>query len=99
MCGLTTLPHSYNQWVSGRPDTCSVEQMFRPDGLYRYGIVIEYNTQPVIPGKGSAIFVHCWQAPGVPTAGCVALAQRIYFSLIAWLTPEKQPVIILEAAD
>jgi len=90
---------NYNQWVSGQHHAGSVEQMLRTDGLYRYGIVIEYNTQPVIPGKGSAIFVHCWQAPGVATAGCVALAAEDLLRLIAWLAPAKQPVIILEAAD
>ena len=42
----------YNQWVSGMPVARSFERMKRSDNLYQYGIVIGYNTHPVIPGAG-----------------------------------------------
>jgi L,D-peptidoglycan transpeptidase YkuD (ErfK/YbiS/YcfS/YnhG family) len=86
----------YNRWVSGKLPNVSFEQMLRQDGLYRYGVVIEYNTQPVVAGKGSAIFMHIWKAPGEPTSGCVALAETDLLQVITWLTPEKHPVIIME---
>lgn len=85
----------YNTWVSGTTEAASWETMLRPDGLYRHGIVVEYNTRPVVPGKGSAIFVHLWRGPGEPTAGCVALAETELLEVIAWLDPGKRPVIIL----
>jgi L,D-peptidoglycan transpeptidase YkuD (ErfK/YbiS/YcfS/YnhG family) len=87
-------PH-YNTWVHGEPAAASWEEMLRPDGLYRHGIVVNYNTSPVVPGKGSAIFVHIWRGSGQPTAGCVALAEDDLLQLIAWLSPEKSPVIVL----
>lgn len=85
----------YNTWVQGRPRASSWEEMLRSDGFYRYGIVVQYNTSPVVPGKGSAIFVHLWRGPEEKTAGCIGLAETGLLRLIAWLTPEKRPVIVL----
>jgi L,D-peptidoglycan transpeptidase YkuD (ErfK/YbiS/YcfS/YnhG family) len=85
----------YNRWVSGVPNAASFERMLRPDGLYKYGIVIEYNTGPVLAGKGSAIFVHLWRAAGEPTSGCVAMAEASLLKLLSWLDPDKQPLIVL----
>ncbi|MDR3564576.1 MAG: L,D-transpeptidase family protein [Negativicutes bacterium] len=84
----------YNRWVEGIPAGVSYEPMLRPDGLYRYGLVIEYNTAPVVAGKGSAIFMHLWRG-GEPTAGCVALAEEDLLRILSWLQPSKQPLIIL----
>ncbi len=86
----------YNQWVSAPTQATSFENMLRPDGLYDIGAVIEYNTSPVIPGNGSAIFIHIWRDHGLkPTAGCVALNQRNLRQLLAWLRADLKPVIIL----
>jgi L,D-peptidoglycan transpeptidase YkuD (ErfK/YbiS/YcfS/YnhG family) len=85
----------YNQWVVGKPDAASFEEMKRKDDLYRYGVVIEYNTDPIVPGNGSAIFMHIWRAPGKPTSGCVAFSPRSLKHLLAWLDVERDPVILL----
>jgi L,D-peptidoglycan transpeptidase YkuD (ErfK/YbiS/YcfS/YnhG family) len=86
----------YNQWVSGSPTANSFEQMKRRDNLYQSGIVIGYNMHPVIPGAGSAIFVHVWRRYNGPTSGCVALNQRYLRKILRWLDRYNQPVIILE---
>jgi len=86
----------YNQWVSGTPSASSFERMKRPDDLYQYGIVIGYNTHPIVPGVGSAIFMHVWRRYNSPTAGCVALNQRNLRKILRWLEQRYQPVIILE---
>jgi len=86
----------YNQWVRGRPLASSFETMLREDGLYDLGTVIEYNTNPVVPGLGSAIFVHIWRDGGKkPTAGCVALSRPRLAKLLSWLDAEKIPVVVL----
>lgn len=85
----------YNQWVTGKPRASSFEKMRRPDHLYKYGAVIEYNTDPIIPGNGSAIFLHIWRAPGKPTSGCVALAPGSLKLLLRWLDASHQPVILI----
>jgi zinc D-Ala-D-Ala dipeptidase len=85
----------YNTWVQGIPQAASFEHMKRQDHLYKIGIVIEYNTNPVVPGQGSAIFLHIWRKPGASTTGCVALSEEQMVQLLQWLDPLKQPVIIL----
>ena len=89
----------YNQWVVGLPVAKSFERMRRFDYLYSYGIVIGYNMHPIIPGAGSAIFMHVWRGVNSSTSGCVALNQRQLKRILRWLKQEYQPVIILEKTD
>ena len=85
----------YNRWVSGRPKAASMEKMKREDDLYKYGIVIEYNTSPIVRGKGSAIFLHLWRDQAKGTAGCVAMPEDKVLKLLDWLDPAKKPLIIM----
>jgi L,D-peptidoglycan transpeptidase YkuD (ErfK/YbiS/YcfS/YnhG family) len=85
----------YNQWVSGRPQAQSFEEMRRKDNLYAQGAIIEYNTNPIVPGKGSAIFLHIWRNYYKPTAGCVATSQRNIRRLLQWLDKDKGAMIVL----
>lgn len=86
----------YNQWVTGDIPEVSHEILRRQDDLYKYVIVIEYNTDPVIPGTGSAIFMHVWRAANKPTAGCVAVAEADILRLLHWLDAHRNPVILLK---
>ena len=86
----------YNQWVKqGETNAVSYEKMKREDGQYRYGIVIEYNTNPVIKGHGSAIFFHVWKGKEFPTSGCVAVSGEDIVKIFEWLDPSASPVIIM----
>lgn len=85
----------YNQWVTGDVPGVSHEILRRQDGLYKYAVVIEYNTDPVVSGMGSAIFMHIWRGAGQPTAGCVATAESDLLNLLHWLDSRRNPVIIL----
>jgi len=86
----------YNQWVTGKPEAKSFEDMKRKDDLYKYGAVIEYNTNPIVPGNGSAIFIHIWRGLGQPTSGCVALSPRSLKKVLQWLDADRHPVVILD---
>ena len=86
----------YNQWIRGTPRANSFEKMKRPDNLYQYGVVIGYNSHPVVPGAGSAIFIHVWREVDNPTAGCVALSQRYLRKILCWLDKHHQPVIVIQ---
>jgi len=86
----------YNQWVVGDAPEISHEVLRRQDELYKYAVVIEYNTDPVVPGMGSAIFLHVWRGAGEPTAGCVALSSDDVLRLLQWLDARWNPVILLE---
>ena len=64
-----------------------------------FGLVIQHNVAPVVKGKGSAIFLHVWRAPGVPTEGCTAMAKNDLLTLIRWLKPAKFPHLIQVPID
>jgi L,D-peptidoglycan transpeptidase YkuD (ErfK/YbiS/YcfS/YnhG family) len=86
----------YNRWIKLPTDAASYEIMRRNDGLYDLGAVIEYNTDPVVPGHGSAIFMHIWRNNGEkPTAGCVALNRKHLHRLLEWLKTNMDPDIVL----
>lgn len=85
----------YNQLIEYDPKDRFSEKMRRKDHLYKYGIVIEYNTQNVQKGKGSAIFLHVERRPGSPTLGCVAISEANIKRLLQWLKPNQKPQIIM----
>ena len=57
------------------------EKLFRKDHKYDYLIVINYNKKKIIPGKGSAIFIHLTKNYN-PTAGCIALKKKDFIILM-----------------
>lgn len=75
----------YNSLIDYDPAPLEAEKMERNDHLYKYGIIINYNTDPVVPEKGSAIFLHIYRSPEKPTAGCVAVAEKDVVALMYWL--------------
>lgn len=81
----------YNTWQSNSlkdKDWNSAESMMHR--LYGYGFVINYNTAQT-PDKGSAIFMHTGDSY---TLGCVATNQTSLTSIMTWIDPAKNPVII-----
>lgn len=72
---------SYNQRVK-LPFAAHHEKLWRSDALYDVMAVVGYNDAPVIPGKGSAIFLHVAREAYAPTAGCIALAKQDLISLL-----------------
>tara|TARA_Y100000768_G_C23829014_1_gene610367 strand:- start:415 stop:909 length:495 start_codon:yes stop_codon:yes gene_type:complete len=62
----------YNQQITF-PISHSAEQLYRDDDLYDIVCVIDYNLNPIIRGKGSAIFLHVANEDYAPTQGCVAI--------------------------
>nr|WP_255775384.1 L,D-transpeptidase family protein [Microbulbifer sediminum] len=63
------------------------------DQLYKKGIFVAHNPENE-PGAGSCIFIHLWKAPGVPTAGCTALAEPQMDRLLARLQRGARPVYV-----
>lgn len=88
----------YNRIVDStrvdRIDWASCEDMRRADGRYEVGAVVGYNCNPVVPGAGSCIFLHVWEAPGVPTAGCTAMALADMTEVAGWLDGAAAPVLV-----
>jgi L,D-peptidoglycan transpeptidase YkuD (ErfK/YbiS/YcfS/YnhG family) len=72
----------------------SAENMWRDDSLYDLVAVLGYNDDPVVPGKGSAIFLHLARDDYSVTHGCVALAYDELRTAIEQLCPGDQAVIV-----
>jgi L,D-peptidoglycan transpeptidase YkuD (ErfK/YbiS/YcfS/YnhG family) len=83
---------NYNRLVT-LPYPVSAERLWREDELYDALVVIGYNTDPVIPGAGSAIFLHVATPDLAPTAGCVALAKDVLLGLLPLLAPGSRITI------
>ena len=62
----------YNQKIIF-PYELSAENLYRDDDLYDLICIIDYNLNPIIKGKGSAIFLHVASSDYSPTHGCVAI--------------------------
>ena len=69
------------------------EGMWQQPVPYPYLAVIEYNMRPVVPGKGSGIFLHA--QTGGPTIGCISLRKLELRAVLRWLDPADAPVIAI----
>jgi len=80
---------AYNHVVT-MPYQTDAEPMWRDDHLYDVLAVIGYNDNPVVPGAGSAIFLHVMRPPTDDhqyTAGCVSLAIENLLAVLAACVP------------
>ncbi len=75
-------------------DWKSSEQMLRDDPLYHVGVVVQYNTENPMPGRGSCIFIHTWRDASTGSAGCTTMARENLDRLIAWLDPKRNPLLL-----
>lgn len=64
---------------------------------YRYAIVIDYNRDPVVPGRGSAFFLHVTE--GRPTQGCISMSASDLKWLLRWLEPAEEPAISINIGE
>ncbi len=91
-CDEPASPH-YNQPVI-LPYSFSHERMWRSDDIYDIVVPLGYNDEPVIPGKGSAIFMHLARENYPGTEGCVALAKADMLTLLALCGSDTQVEIL-----
>jgi L,D-peptidoglycan transpeptidase YkuD (ErfK/YbiS/YcfS/YnhG family) len=89
----------YNKHIVGATEAKSYENLLLNNHAYKYCIVIEYNTNPVVKGKGSAIFFHLALKPSSFTSGCVAIEEDYMKWIVNWLDPKQNPTIIMGNLD
>ena len=102
VCGDWWVEDSRSRWYnrfrhvacgSRPPFRVTSEDMSRSPTAYRHLAVIAYNTSPVVPGRGSGIFLHA--STGRPTLGCVSLPLPRLLTLLRWLRPASHPLIAI----
>ncbi len=86
----------YNCYIRGTTSAKSYEKLLLNGNDYRYCMVIEYNTHPVVKGNGSAIFLHLSEGQSInSSSGCVVLLQKDMEQLLKWMNPEFNPSILM----
>ena len=68
---LIKLPFSYNY-----------EKLYRKENIYDIVLVLNYNMNPIVRGKGSAIFIHVAKRKFTKTEGCVAIKKQDLLKIV-----------------
>lgn len=87
----------YNQIVDANSvpnDWNSSEKMREYTQLYRLGLVVDHNTNPIEKGCGSCIFIHIWKDRESGTAGCTAMKESDLLKVLYWIDREKNPLLV-----
>lgn len=71
------------------------EKMRHNDFAYRWLVEIRHNSDPPVPGLGSAIFFHIRRGVNRPTTGCTTMAEEDLVKLIKWLRASRHPCYAL----
>jgi L,D-peptidoglycan transpeptidase YkuD (ErfK/YbiS/YcfS/YnhG family) len=77
---------AYNRQVR-LPYPSSAEKLWRQDHLYDLIVVLGFNDDPAIPGRGSAIFLHVARPDWGTTEGCLALAPTDLVAVLSGVAP------------
>jgi L,D-peptidoglycan transpeptidase YkuD (ErfK/YbiS/YcfS/YnhG family) len=72
----------YNKEVK-LPNKFNYEKFYRKDNLYDIIVPLNYNTNPIIKNKGSAIFIHIANNNYKRTAGCVGVKKNNLIKLLS----------------
>lgn len=89
----------YNHHVSvdlaNPPAWFDRQKMRHGDFAYHWLVEIEHNTDPALPGAGSAIFFHIRRGEARPTFGCTTMERSRLEEMIAWLRQGARPHYVL----
>jgi L,D-peptidoglycan transpeptidase YkuD (ErfK/YbiS/YcfS/YnhG family) len=75
------------------PFKVTTPDMSKSPSAYRYLAVIGFNTSPIVPGRGSGIFLHVEVHSS--TNGCVSLPRPQLLRVLRWLLPSPSPQIVI----
>jgi L,D-peptidoglycan transpeptidase YkuD (ErfK/YbiS/YcfS/YnhG family) len=81
------------------PDNYTHEKMRSGDFAYHWLIEIRHNSDPPVPGAGSAIFFHIRRGVNHPTTGCTTMAEPDLVRIVSWLRASRHPCYALLPAD
>jgi L,D-peptidoglycan transpeptidase YkuD (ErfK/YbiS/YcfS/YnhG family) len=79
----------YNQLIK-LPSKYGYEKLFRNDRIYDLILVLNYNMNPIIKNKGSAIFIHIAKNNYCKTKGCIALKKKDLIEIISKIKKDTE---------
>ena len=90
-------PATYNTWVESK--TKIGGEHLIDYYQYDYAMAVGHNTNPQIPGLGSAIFVHVKAKDHWTTGGCISLEEDAMIELLKRARDGAWIIIVKKAAD
>ena len=84
---------NYNRLIK-LPSVYNFEKLFKNDNTYDILIVLDYNMNPTIKNKGSAIFIHVAKKNYKKTEGCIALRKNDLLKIIKKLKKNTEVKIV-----
>ena len=85
--------NEYNKLIKF-PFKESAERLFRSDNIYDIVCVLNYNLDPIVKNKGSAIFLHIARDDYSGTQGCVAISEKNLVLLLTMININTELNII-----
>ena len=83
----------YNQLIRV-PTKFSHEKLYRKDGIYDIIVVLNYNMNPVIKKKGSAVFMHIAKKNYSKTLGCIGLKKNDLLEILSKVKKNNKVKIV-----
>ena len=87
------LSKNYNKLIK-IPSEYNYEKLYKKDNVYDIILVLNFNMNPVVKNKGSAIFIHVAKKNYKKTEGCVALKKSDLLKIIKVL--KKNTTVTIE---
>ncbi|MER5543626.1 L,D-transpeptidase family protein [Streptomyces sp. NPDC002589] len=87
---------SYNRWAEPLPGDCRAtesEHLISYTAQYAYALVIGFNYDRPVRGRGAGIFLHV-NGRGA-TAGCVSVPEAAMRRILQWADPGKRPHVAI----
>ena len=84
---------NYNKLIK-LPSKYNHEKLYKKENIYDIILVLDYNMNPIIKNKGSAIFIHVAKKNYKKTEGCVALKKSHLLKIIKVL--KKNTTVMIE---
>ncbi|MFF4714579.1 L,D-transpeptidase [Streptomyces eurythermus] len=91
---------SYNRWVDPLPADCRAtesEHLVDYREQYAHGLVIGFNYDRPVRGRGAGIFLHV-NGRGA-TSGCVSVPADAMERILRWAVPDRKPHIAVGTED
>ena len=76
------------------PFNFSHEKLYKKENIYDIILVLNYNMNPIVKNKGSAIFIHIAKKNYKKTKGCIALKKRDLLKIISKVKKNTQVKIV-----
>jgi L,D-peptidoglycan transpeptidase YkuD (ErfK/YbiS/YcfS/YnhG family) len=90
---------AYNRHIvvdpANPPPWYAKQRMRLGDFAYEFLLEVRHNSDPIVPGHGSAIFFHIRRGVSTPTHGCTTMARPDLVRMLQSLRPALKPHFVL----